>query len=284
MRLDLAFRAETAEEAQELARLVEPFCSSLQVAARWGSPDLMTPWANGLRAFVSATTRTESGFGSLLEVRHVPGMVGITVASIACTTGRTWGNLKALVVDPTVRDKYARKPVSLIEATDPHKPFGSSDWIANTLARGTLENKDFKDALEDFTLRRAGKYHTPAADWLHGILRPMFLDQLPDQDTYDAEFERAEVMLGVLAQDSANVRRAVDPEDRGRRSYWYGRTTWRSQHGHGNPVEDYDHELVAQGPLWGPVQANLFGADPARAKAAIDGYRENFDRIAGQWF
>lgn len=273
-----------AEEAQELARLVEPFCSSLQVAARWGSPDLMVPWANGLRAFVSATTRIEGGVESLLALRHVPGVVGITTAAVACTAGRTWGNLKALVIDPTVRDRNEQKPLSLLEATSPHKSFDSSGWTANALARATLQGKDLTDALEDFTLRHDGKYHTPEAEWLHSILRPVFLDQLPDADTYAAEFDRAEVMVGLLATDGTNLRRAANPDGWINRSYWFGRATWRSQHSHGNPLEDYEHELAAQGALWGPLQGNLFGADQDRAKAAIEGYSEDFNRIARNRF
>src|SRR5205085_2830815 len=154
--------------------------------------------------------------------------------------------------------------------------FDSSGWTANTLARAALQNKDLTTAAEDFTQRREPKYLTPEAEWLLSILRPVFIDQLPDEDTYAAEFDRGEVMVGLLATDGANVRQAANAGGWVSRSYWFGRATWRSQHAHGNPLEDYAGELDAQGALWGPLQGNLFGGVPGRAKAAIEAYGEDF--------
>ena len=48
------------------------------------------------------------------------------------------------------------------------------------------------------------KYHTPTAEWLHGMIRPMFDEQFPDDETYDAAFDSTEVMLGIVAADLSN--------------------------------------------------------------------------------
>jgi len=105
---------------------------------------------------------------------------------------------------------------------------------------------------------RGGKYHTPVADWLHAVLRPVFVDQLPDQDMYDTEFDRAEVMLGLLSQDSANQRYAAHSDSRwSARSHWFGRSTWRAAR-YGNPVTAFEHEFQSQGETWPPLQGNLF--------------------------
>lgn len=272
-------------ETEELWALTEPFCASLQVAARWGTPDVLTPWANGLRSFVTAANRVEGGVQALLELRHLPGMVGIMTAGLACSSNRRWENLKALVVEPTIRDRYEQGPVPLIEATDPYKPFASSDWVPNTLARAAQQQIEPEAALSDLTERRATKYYSPVAEWLHAILRPLFKDQWPDQDAYDSEFDRAEAVLGVLAQDAANVRTAATP-DRGAwaRSHWYGRSTWRAANYHGNAAEDLSREFSTEGNLWRPLQANLFGADQDRARAAVETYVENFTKIARERF
>lgn len=269
-----------AEEGRELWELVHPFCASLQVAARWGSPELLTPWANGIRSFVSATTRVESGVDGLLRLRHVPGVASIMTAAIACGAAGTWANLRTLIIDPSVRDKNTGKSVAMLQATDWNQPF-ATDWIAHTLARGTVEGKDFTEALEDFTERRAGKYHTPASEWLHAVLRSVFADQLPDQDGYDAEFDRAEVMVGMLGRDCELTAQAVaGAGEYVRRAYWVGRSTWRSQHWHGNPVEDFARELETHGPLWKPLQGGLFGGQPQRAEAAMTEFKQTFDRVA----
>lgn len=274
-----------ATEAQELWELTKPFCASLQVAARWGTADDLTPWANGVRSFVQAALKVQGGITGLLAMRHLPGMVSLMTAGLAAESARKWDNLKALVVDPTVRDRHGSKPQALLEATTPWSPFDSQDWTANTLARGVLEGKPFAEALKDFTENRNGKYHTPVAEWLHAVLRPIFLDQWPDDDAYAVEFDRAEVVLGVLAQDAVNVRiaAAIDGSGRGR-SRWFGRSTWRAAHHHGSPIDDLQNELATEGALWGPLRRNLFGGEVDRAKEALDKYYETFAEISRQRF
>ncbi|MFJ4732526.1 toll/interleukin-1 receptor domain-containing protein [Streptomyces sp. NPDC088770] len=273
------------EEAQELWTLSTPFCASLQVASRWGAPESLTPWTSGIRSFVAAAVKPESGKPALIELRHLPGMIGIMTAALTCTSSGNWANLKSLVVDPTVRDSYEQKPTPIIEATDPYKPFsGTTDWVANSLARATTAGKNLDEVLKDFTERRDGKYHTPVAEWLHHILRPLFSDQWPDDDTYSAEFDRAEAVLGVLAQDATNVRAAANPQKPSwSRSHWHGRSTWRS-HSHGNPVTDLLHEFETQGARWSPLASGLFGGDTDRARAALGGYQTSFNKIASRRF
>lgn len=273
-----------ATEAHELWELTRPFCASLQVAARWGTPELLAPWANGLRSLVQAPLKVQGGVTALSELRYLPGMVSLMTAGLAASSARKWENLKALVVDPSVRDRHESKPQALLEATDPWAPFDHDGWTANILAKSELGGKTFDEALTDFTDQRVGKYPTPVGEWLHAILRAIFLDQWPDDDAYAAEFDRAEVVLGVLAQDVVNVRLAAT-EGRGwGRSRWFGRSTWRSVHSYGNPVEDLQHELATEGVMWGPLRGELFGGDLDRAKAAVGKYAESFAEFARQRF
>jgi hypothetical protein len=270
-------------EVNDLWTLVAPFCASLQVAARWGSAEMLAPWAAGIRSFVAAASKMEAGNQALLNLRHLPGMVSLFTAALAGGSSGNWATLKALAVDPAVRDKYQNKPLPVLEATDPYEPFGNmGDIVPNTLARATTTGRDVPDSIKDFTERRNGNYYTPVAEWLHHVLRPIFSDQWPDDDAYDAEFERAEAVLGVLAQDVTNVRLAAS-EGRGwGRSRWYGRSTWRSSHGHGNPVDDLIHEFETQGSQWGPLQGGLFGRDENRARAALETYQENFNDLVSR--
>ena len=107
--------------------------------------------------------------------------------------------------------------------------------------------------------------------------------QWPDDDSYSAEFDRAEAVLGVLTQDSVNVRAAANPDGRTHaRSHWYGRSTWRSAHGHGNPAADLVHEFETQRSHWGPLKAGLFGGDEARARDALDKYQAAFNDMVGR--
>lgn len=275
-----------AEHARDLWRLSEPFCASLQVAARWGAPESLSPWANGLRTFVGTATKTDNGLSAFIELRHLPGMVGIFTAALACQGSGNWLSLKTLIADSSVRDRHEQKPVPILEATDPYKPFGgTTDWVTNALARATTTEKGLEESLKDFTERKNGKYHTPVAEWLHSVLRPIFADQWPDDDAYTSEFDRAEAVLGALTQDVVNMRAAGSPEGRKwGRSHWYGRSLWRAAHGHGNPADDLLDEYTSQGPQWAPLRAGLFGGDEERARAALEEYQRNFNDMSSRRF
>lgn len=276
---------EAARRAGEIWRLTEPFCFSLQVAARWASPEMLDPWVSGLQSFLAAPHRVEGGVELLLAQRHLPGMTAIVTATLATVAARKWDNLRTLVVEPTVRDRYANTALPLVEATAPYKPFGDSEWVACTLARAAIHGEDYAEALANFTQNRVGKYYSPASEWLHSVLRPVFAEQIPDNDTYDTEFDRMEVMLSVLAQDQANVRATPDFDGKLRpRSYWFGRATWRASHGRGNAAQDVASEFASQGARWGPLQAGLFGGDEDRARRALELHGEQFDEVAGRRF
>lgn len=272
-----------ATEAQELFELTKPFCASLQVAARWGAPDAMAPWADGIQAFVQAASKTTQGVDVLLELRHLPGMVSIMTAGLASVANRRWDNLKALVADSTIRGWNDAKPIAILEATGPYKPFDAQNLTINTLVVAARLGKPLNEVVKDVTQNRLRKFPTPVAEWLHDMLRPLFEDQLPDNDAYAAAFDRAEVVLGVLDQDAVNVRIAASPDGKGSgRSHWFGRSTWRANQYHGNPVDDLQHELATEGARWAPLLGELFGGEVARAKSALDRYSETFANIAHQ--
>lgn len=266
----------TARRAQESWSITEPFCASLQVAARWGSPDALAPWASGIRAMAAAAVKVEGGMELLLKLRYLPAMAAIMTAGVACCSANQWENLKALVVDPTVKD---RSEQSVIEAVNPYDPFGS-EWTAHILARVAAHaDEDLDAALSLFETNKVGKFYQPVADWLHAMLRPIFTDQLAQDTLYDEEYDRAEVMLGMISQDLAAVRYGGDGNNAWRMgSRWFGRSTWRVTHSYGNPLADYAAALDAQQQQWGPVRHGLFGGDAKRAQRAMEGYAEEFNR------
>lgn len=269
-----------AETANDFWSLTAPFCASLQVAARWGRPDDLTPWATGLKSFVVSAQKSASGNSELLNLRHLPGVVSIMVAALACSANGKWENLKVLVADQTVRGKNQGNPISVLEATYPYMPFYGLDHVASAFARSAIEGEDYVEALKHFT-NVGGKFHTPLAEWMFNVLRPIFVDQCPDDDTYASEFDKAEVILGVLGEDAAQVRANSESEGRSwARSQWFGRSTWRYVYSYGNPVIDLARELETQGTNWGPLQANLFGGSDERANAALDTYEKHFETIS----
>lgn len=153
--------------------------------------------------------------------------------------------------------------------------------MTHTLAHASTNGLDPEAALKDFTDNNKSRYHTPVAEWLHHVLRPMFREQFPDDDAYDTAFDRTEVLLGLLAQDVVSQRQAANG---GYGGYvrWFGRSTWRAAYRRGNPLDDLIEDSNGQGPMWPPLVAGLFGGNLGRARIAVDAYSQRFDEIVRQ--
>lgn len=276
--------AHLATVATDYWRLVEPFCWSLQIAARW-APDAATlaPWINGLRAICAESTGFKGGSEELLALQAIPAMVSTFTAGLASTGQSRWDNLKSLVIDIAVTDKNTGQRVPLIGATYPWLPFKDIDTLPHVVARSAIHNEDSLTALA--AVNQVARYNTPIADWLFHILRPMFDEQFPDDETYGTEFERAEVTLGIISQDQEFRRTGDDPALRTWvHSRWFGRSVWRSRRAYGaNPVAAIAEQQHADGAAWEPLKAGLFGGDPYRAATAIEAYAQDFNKSAGNY-
>ncbi len=261
---------------------VEPFCWSLQAAARWGqTPEALAPWASGLQALWGVVLKTPLNGGYLGELRRIPPFIAVFVVGLACVgQPNRWANLKTLLVDTMVREPMSGKMQSLVEAADPWSAFSSLDMTPQVLAQMERHGLDTGTALAK---AREFNYHTPIADWLHIILRPLFAHQYLDDDTYDVAFDAAEVMLGVVSQHSANQRYAGNPD---RASWlrpegnWFGRVTHRSRRGLSRALEDLEDEFAAKQADWAPLKAGLFSGNLEAADEAIRGYRAIFDEVS----
>jgi hypothetical protein len=283
-RLDGDYEAqviEVARLADAFWRLVEPFCYSLQVAARWGEPVALTPWISGIRTLTGEASKLRAGLSVLVYLHHIPALFSIFTATLASVGQQNWASLKALISDSSVVSSMHNGRVSLLDAVTPYSPFShAQNHIADVVARMAKTGEDAATALEVFTRRqnRIGGYYTPVADWLHATLQSMFADQFHDEATYSDDFDRAEIMLGLLAQDNINVR--TDPNSgRTHRVKWFGRSTWRANEGHPDALSDVLAEIDTQGASWGPIAAGLFGGDAARARKAATDYAEQFNRL-----
>lgn len=242
---------ELAEMAQRYWKLVEPFCHSLRVAARWGQPESLTPWVSALKGMIAAANKVEGGNSAALALRHIPGVITIMTAGLACVSAGQWNNLKTLLTDSSVASPYNRRSMLwLIEATNPWAAFEHGDLVANALARAAAGSEDLATALKHFTSNAVGKYHTPVAEWLYEILRPIFSDQFHDDDEYAVEFDRAEVFLGLLSADCSIQRAKAGGDSWIEGPRWFGRSTWRAANGYSDPVVYFDGQLTTEGIMW----------------------------------
>lgn len=269
-----------AELATGLWQLVEPFCWSLQVAARFAPAETLGPWTDGLRALAAAANRPRGGRTDLLNLQGIPALMATFTAALACVGQGRWDNLKTFLIDTTAPESVYRSTsrVPLVDAVDPW-PFRHADDLApNVLARTVVTGKDPAEALSILVNRQAGRYRSPVPEWMHAVLRPVFAEQFFTEFDYSRAFDRTEVMLGLLSQDQDELAAAVHPDRAwGRGSRWFGRSTWRAGMGEYNALAEIQEELTAQAPTWEPLRAGLFGAVLQRAHDASAKYAEAFN-------
>ncbi|WP_243393880.1 toll/interleukin-1 receptor domain-containing protein [Mycobacterium ahvazicum] len=269
-----------AGRANDYWQLVQPFCWSLQVAARYGDPSALSPWSTGMRALTAEAYKVAGGHTHLLHLRYVPALVTVFVAAMSAAGQSKWSNFKTLVVDPKVTDRSRSfdnsTKLSLIEAVNPYKPL-DSELISQLLVNALVMGKGLADAQAALDRREGMNYHTPVADWLHRILRPIFDEQFPDDEEYDEAFDRTEVILGVVDGDLANERFKDQPtRPLSAETMWFGRAGWRSRRDRDDPVQALADELAAEGAGWPPLKAELFGGSVERANEAISRYHQLF--------
>jgi hypothetical protein len=266
-----------AEMATDYWHLVEPFCWSLQIAARWGSnSESLVPWVKRLQAFSFEASKPVGGHTYLISLKHVPSLMSVFVAAMAAVGQGKWRNFKSLLVDNTVAvSRYENSRLAMVQAVDPWQPFDSSvvtQLLANAMAMG----KGLAEAQAALDANDGMKYHTPIADWLHGMVRPMFDEQFPDNEAYDTTFDSTEVMLGIVATDLVITQAGGEVERPIRlRPSWFGRSAWRSRN-RADTVQAISEDVTAQGDTWPPLQAGLFGGSVDRATAATTYYAEAF--------
>lgn len=267
------------EVATDVWEVTKPFIASLQIAARWGAVDRLTPWTSAIRSFARTARKPESGGSALRGLRHLPVITSVVTVAVTAVAARRWESLKALVADQRVRVPGDERQIPMLEASEPWDMFRSGDWAPNVLTRSGRDGISFVDALELYTSRATGKYYTPVGEWLHDLLRPLFAEQLPDDEEFSSTLDQAEVMVGAIAQDAIDAE--LGPQNSGsslRRSRWFLRATYRSRHGR-SPIADLRDELNAEGTSWAPLAAGLFAGSEARAASAIEAYGETFDEV-----
>lgn len=272
-----------AEIATDYWTVIEPFCWSLQVAARYAeSSDQLTLWTDTLRALHTYATAPISGNTALLKLRYIPLMAAVVTAAVATAGVGRLTNFRALLVDVTVqRQSYGNTdPIPLGNAVSFYTPFTEAGTtVASIVALAARDTHDLTSATAARLGNTIGNLRKPAADWLFEVLRPVFVDQFIDDTTYAQAFDRAEVMLGLVSQDVEIQSAAANGYQWANHSSWFGRSTWRSEQSGHSPVEDCARELATTGADWPPLRAGLFGGNIDRATAAIAKYSNDFDEV-----
>lgn len=275
-----------AEIASDYWTAVEPFCWSLQVAARYArSNDQLTLWADTLRALHSYATAPVGGNTAVLKLRFIPLMAAVITCAVATAGVGQMTNFRALLVDVTVSpQRYGTTAaVPIGNAVSYYTPFEDAGaTVASIVALAARDTYDLATATAARQENKIPNLRKPVADWMFEVLRPAFADQFIDTTTYAQAFDKGEIMLGIFSQDAESQIAEANGYKWANNSSWFGRSTWRSDQAGQSPVEEFARELATAGPDWPPLRVGLFGANVDRASAAIATYSVDFDKVRSQ--
>ncbi|WP_235579593.1 MULTISPECIES: toll/interleukin-1 receptor domain-containing protein [unclassified Rhodococcus (in: high G+C Gram-positive bacteria)] len=278
-----------AATAEDYWKLVEPLCWSIQIAARYSeSAEQLTPWIRAMTALHSYGNEQVSGSSALIKLRLVPLLACVVTAAVAAVGDERWTNVRALLVDCSVKIRYGdarTEPIS--ESVDFYAPFTDAGQLAPSALAYAADGDTYtvQTALDAMRRDRQNsplpRRLQPVADWMFEIMKPLFVEQFPGNDAYEEAFEQAETMLGLITQDSITNFKALHPELTwlgGTR--WFGRATWRNRHSDSPPVAEFAERLTTDGHLYAPLRAGLFGGQIERAREAANAYAEDFQKVS----
>ncbi len=274
-----------AARALEASNESQPFLGSLQVAARHANPEDLAPWVHGITALVDNAYNNTDGNTWLTPLRNLPAAFAVLTAAVSATVAGRWANLKALVVDPYIIGRHVELPLSILEATDPHRALNRYGGFAEAiLAYATRAGIPIDDIVADLdtgkVIRPKGSEPFEAAA---NLLRPLFDEYVTSDSQWRYQFIHAEAFLAVLVEDLTTQARTGDGNStRSPISHWYGLAANRHFRSDGGPAADLGHEFDRDGARWGPLTAGLFGGSPDRARAAIDRYAVRVDEASSR--
>jgi len=253
-----------------LASVAEQYLSDLDVVletllivCRWAQP-LHTPIIARFVERVFPNMADSGGMQGLRVLRWFPIPPVMYASALAAVASHNYEALRAVVLDARVRDGQDGR-VPLLARGHVYLPF-TDETTAQVLAfraAGKIVTPEFIDRLP-----HGGKRHTPVSDFLHDTLRDRVRGIEPDDDEYSDLFDRAEVLLALLALD-------LKQHDQPAGAYFYGPTygrfTWRRPNGRSNldAVGQLKRDFLTYESQWWPLTAGLFKGSTERAIEAF---------------
>lgn len=252
---------------------VEPLAQALVTGCAWGNADQVSLWTQAVRTIASTIDGPQAGNTYLLAVKEFPVHAVVYAAALGSMARKNYASLKAVTVDPFVRDSRDRNAV--ISHMGPYGYVETFKVAANLLAV-TSDGHEVEDATIATWAQRGGMRFTPISDTFHARLCPLLKELVPDQEDYSDLFDETEILMGVIAAD-AYAQAQKDQRYVGRQ--WYGRFTWKARYGSRPLHRRMQADFEEQGANWPPLKAGLFGGSEERASAAFEDYCDQGDKV-----
>jgi len=251
-----------ARRVREYWAITANLAETVALGCAWSRSEQLGVFTRAMKV-IGNTTPMEGGQQLLLELRAYPRIIVMYAGAHGAVARENYPALRAITTGPTMRRDG--RAVPLINECNIWSPFSTAEWIGSVVARDADDQVTTDEEIEGFT-RRSGGRKTPVSDDLHTRLRQVVRRLLPGDEDYDEAFDRAEMLLGLIAEDSAAVVEAAGGYAHGG---WVGRYAWRS-HYSGGGLEAFSNEAIGAGDEWPPLRAGLFGGSAERVRKAID--------------
>lgn len=209
-----------------------------------------------------------AGMAVLTSLRWFPVLPLQYAGSLAAIFAANYEALRAITVDPTVRDFHDGK-IQLIARSHPWRPFQNFELVPQILALQASGEDVTPEVVEALRTKQRGNRYTPVSDFLHDTLRGRFRSMVPNEDDYSDLFDRTELFLDLIALDLADQLKDERTYVDGPR---FGRSTWRHRYvdSDSGPEHVILREAQAAGSDWEPLSAGLFGRSTDLAVATIE--------------
>jgi hypothetical protein len=209
---------------------VEILCSIMATGCYWGTEEHHELWTRVLERVGSK--ESIGGLVNYIAMRRYPAALLLYCGGIAAIAHGNYKALKALLLDTKVRNGDQVEPAA--DVLD---------------ARSALDHRTAQ-----VVFQKRDRY-TPVSEHLYERLREPLRPYLPDDNAYEAAFDRFEYLLAFVSVDQA-LNRGAGEDLMG---IPWGRFGWRRRlsDGESSVAKAVREERYAQDALWGPIQAGL---------------------------
>jgi hypothetical protein len=268
------------ERVEEYWDIINRLARILSVGCAWGTTEEHDAlWSRAMRV-IANTTPMASGHSSLLDLRAYPRIIALYAAGLGAISRNRYSALNAVTVKAKYRDRERNRTVPVVEVCNTRLPFNTAPFLASAVAisteRGHISDSDIEAISRGAKLIR----YTPVSDDLHTRLRETLKPIIRDDEEYSEIFDRLEVLLGVIAEDTAIQEKTADGHLAGG---WVGRYIWRTPYSNGAFPQVFE-EFHKQQASWAPFGAGVFDGSPERAEAAFSAMKEKVERRYAQVF
>jgi hypothetical protein len=246
-----------------IANVMEP----LKLLGAYGQPTHEDQLAKTLGALGQESTQ-QTGLDLYRCAHSYPTLVLTYICGLSAESKRNYGAFRAATAGAIVKTLNSRVP--FIANTGSQTIAGNWPWLASLLCKEDEKVLIDDDLIGAMLAGRVGNRYTPISDHIHSLLAPLFVDQFSSDEDYSEAFDRVEVLFDAIGADTR-----LQQSDFYGGHDGYGRYTYRYRYTE-SPVERVMlEEAQAAGAGWTPLLGGLFGADSARAVAALENVVEN---------